>query len=111
MDGMLDVNGVSLWRRISGDGEPVVQIHGAGFGHFNFDPATPVQALSKAFLETPDGVAAIDAIQQILGDANSIEVFTEKQVIRGSNHSTIFDNTVEHNRVVIDFFTRHGRDG
>ena len=32
----------------------------------------------------------------------------EKHVIRGSNHSTIFDNTAEHNRVVIDFFTRHG---
>jgi hypothetical protein len=28
-------------------------------------------------------------------------------VIRGSNHSTIFDNTAEHNRVVIDFFKRH----
>ena len=26
----------------------------------------------------------------------------------GSAHSTIFDNTAEHNRVVIDFFTRHG---
>jgi pimeloyl-ACP methyl ester carboxylesterase len=32
----------------------------------------------------------------------------ETHVIRGSNHSTIFDNTAEHNRVVIDFFTRHG---
>ena len=31
----------------------------------------------------------------------------EKHVIRGSNHSTIFDNTAEHNRVVIDFFQRH----
>jgi hypothetical protein len=28
-------------------------------------------------------------------------------VIRGSNHSTVFDNTDEHNRVVIDFFQRH----
>src|SRR5581483_5644309 len=119
------------------------------------------QALSKAFLETPDGLAAIDTIQQILGDSNRIEVFTaacramcdmdlrpwlakieapalvlggdedlmtpwdqgpdgagqeaiyegianaEKHVIAGSNHSTIFDNTAEHNRVVIDFFTRH----
>ena len=121
------------------------------------------QALSKAFLETPDGVAAIDTIQQILRDSNRIEVFTaacqamcdmdirewlpkitspalvlggdedlmtpwdqgpdgagqeaiyegipnaEKHVIRGSNHSTIFDNTEEHNRVVIDFFPRHSR--
>jgi pimeloyl-ACP methyl ester carboxylesterase len=119
------------------------------------------QALSKAFLETPEGVAAIDTIQQILRDSNSIEPFTaacqamcdmdirewlpkitspalvlggdedlmtpwdqgpdgagqeaiyegipgaEKHVIRGSNHSTIFDNTAEHNRVVIDFFQRH----
>ena len=38
---MIEVNGVNLWHRITGDGEPVVQIHGAGFGHFNFDPATP----------------------------------------------------------------------
>ncbi len=30
-------------------------------------------------------------------------------MIRGSNHSTIFDGTEEHNRVVIDFFTRHSR--
>jgi pimeloyl-ACP methyl ester carboxylesterase len=119
------------------------------------------QALSKAFLETPDGVAAIDTIQQILRDSNSIGPFTaacqamcdmdlrpwlpkitspalvlggdedlmtprdqgpdgagqeamfagiagaEKHVVRGSNHSTIFDNTAEHNRVVIDFFQRH----
>ena len=35
----------------------------------------------------------------------------EKHVIRGSNHSTIFDNTEEHNRVVIDFFTRNRRSG
>jgi pimeloyl-ACP methyl ester carboxylesterase len=122
------------------------------------------QALSKAFLETPDGVAAIDTIQQILRDSNSIGPFTaacqamcdmdlrgwlpritspalvlggdedlmtpwdqgpdgagqeaiyqgipgaEKHVIRGSNHSTIFDNSVEHNRVVIDFFQRHNPD-
>jgi hypothetical protein len=29
-------------------------------------------------------------------------------VIRGSNHSTIFDNSEEHIRVVLDFFSRHG---
>src|SRR4029079_2363883 len=34
------------------------------------------QALSKRFLETPDGVVAIDTIQQILRDSNRIEVFT-----------------------------------
>ena len=33
----------------------------------------------------------------------------EKHVIRGSNHSTIFDGTEEHNRVVIDFFRRHSQ--
>ena len=277
MEGKVAVNGVDLWYQITGEGEPVMQIHGAGFGHFNFAPCTPElskhfqvvdydmrgygqsdrpvqdydmevwaddlaglmdaleipeahvhgtsmggmiaivfaakypekttsvvincaaaklgrtgrlifknwidiarldpdgpgsrilaeligwQALSKRFAETDDGVAAIDTIQQILRDSNRIEVFTaacqamcdmdlrhwlpsitspalvlggdedimtpwdqgpggagqeaiyqgiagaEKHVIRGSNHSTIFDNTEEHNRVVIDFFARHGR--
>jgi 3-oxoadipate enol-lactonase len=33
----------------------------------------------------------------------------EKHVIRGAGHSTIFDSTDEHARVVIDFFTRHSR--
>jgi pimeloyl-ACP methyl ester carboxylesterase len=272
------VNGVELWYDVTGEGEPVIQIHGAGFGHFNFAPATPDlarhfqvvdydmrgygqsdrpvqhydmevwaddaaglldalgfqeahvhgtsmggmiaivfagkyperttsvvincaaaklglagrlvfknwidiarldpagpgsrilaeliawQALSKSFLETPEGVAAIDTIQQILRDSNRLEVFTaacqamcdmditgwlpkitapalvlggeedhlmtpwdqgpagagqqaiyegipnaEKHVIPGSNHSTIFDNTEEHVRVVIEFFTRHRR--
>jgi len=277
MEGKAAVNGVDLWYRITGDGEPVLQIHGAGFGHFNFEPCTPElskhfrvvdydmrgygqsdrpvqdydmevwaddlaglmdaleipeahihgtsmggmiaivfaakypektisvvincaaaklgrtgrlifrnwidiaridpagpgsrtlaeliawQALSTSFLETDDGVAAIDSIQEILRDSNRVEVFTaacqamcdmdvrhwlpritspalvlggdedimtpwdqgpggagqeaiyqgitdaEKHVLRGSGHSTIFDNTEEHNRVVIDFFTRHGR--
>ncbi len=276
MEAKAQVNGVNLWYEVAGEGEPVLQIHGAGFGHFNFAPATPElakrfkvvdfdlrgygasdrplqhydmevwaddaaglmdvlgietahihgtsmggmiaivfagkypdrttsvvincaaaklgmagrlvfknwidiatmdpdgpgsrilaeliawQALSRAFLETPDGVAAIDTIQQILRDSNRLEVFTaacqamcdmdlrswlakitspalvlggdedlmtpwdqgpdgagqqaifdgipnaEKHVIRGSNHSTIFDNTEEHNRVVLDFFSRHG---
>jgi 3-oxoadipate enol-lactonase len=31
----------------------------------------------------------------------------ETHVVRGANHSTIFDSTEEHNRVVIDFFRRH----
>jgi 3-oxoadipate enol-lactonase len=279
VEGRAQVNGVELWYRVTGGGEPVVQIHGAGFGHFNFAPATPElarhfqvidfdmrgygqsdrpvqdydmevwaddvaglldalghesahvhgtsmggmiaivfagkypertrsvvincaaaklgragrlvfknwidiatldpdgpgsrilaeliawQALSKSFLETPDGVAAIDTIQQILRDSNRIEVFTaacramcemdlrpwlprisspalvlggdedlmtpwdqgpdgagqqaiadgiagaETHVIRGSNHSTVFDNTAEHVRVVTDFFLRHGGGG
>jgi 3-oxoadipate enol-lactonase len=274
------VNGVELWYEVTGDGEPVVQIHGAGFGHFNFGPATPAlaehfrvidydmrgygqsdrpvqhydmevwaddaaglldaldidqahvhgtsmggmiaivfagkyperttsvvincaaaklghagrlvfknwidiaeldpdgpgsrilaeliawQALSRSFLETPEGVATIDTIQQILRDSNRLEVFTaacqamcdmdirdwlpkvtspalvlggdedhlmtpwdqgpegagqqaiadgipgaETYVIRGANHSTLFDSTDEHNRVVIDFFRRHSASG
>jgi 3-oxoadipate enol-lactonase len=279
VEGTVEVNGVNLWYRVTGEGEPVVQIHGAGFGHFNFDPATPElsnrfrvvdydmrgygqsdrpvqdydmevwaddlaglldalgideahvhgtsmggmiaivfagkypqrttsvvincaaaklgragrlvfknwidiarldpdgpgsrilaeliawQALSRRFLETPEGEAAIDAIQQILRESNRLEVFTaaceamcamdvthwlaritspalvlggdedimtpwdqgpggagqdaihrgipnaEKHVIAGANHSTIFDSTEEHNRVVTDFFGRHARAG
>jgi len=277
MEGIVLVNGANLWYRITGEGQPVVQIHGAGFGHFNFDPATPElskhfrvvdydmrgygqsdrplqdydmevwaddlaglmealgieeahvhgtsmggmiaivfagkyperttsvvincaaaklgtagrlvfknwidiarmdpdgpgsrllaelitwQALSKRFLDTQDAVALADLIQKILRDSNRIEVFTaacqamidmdlrswlpritspalvlggdedlmtpwdqgpsgagqdaiyhgiggaEKHVVHGSNHSTIFDGTEEHNRVVIDFFRRHSR--
>ena len=275
MEGTIEVDGVNLWYRVSGDGPPVVQIHGAGFGHYNFDPATPElakrfkvidydmrgygasdrpvqhydmevwaddlaglmdaleverahvhgtsmggmiaivfagkypertrsvvincaaaklgpsgrlifknwidiarldpdgpgsrllaelitwEAMSKRFLEEEDDVELADLIQQILRDSNRIEVFTAacqamcdmdlrpwlpkitspalvlggdedimtpwdqgpggagqeaiyegipgagKHVIRGSNHSTIFDNTDEHLRVVSDFFARH----
>ena len=41
------VNGVRIWYQETGAGEPVMQIHGAGFGHFNFSTATPI--LSKSF--------------------------------------------------------------
>ena len=37
-----EVNGVKLWYEMTGDGAPVVHIHGAGFGHFNFATATPI---------------------------------------------------------------------
>jgi pimeloyl-ACP methyl ester carboxylesterase len=47
MEGRVQVNGVELWYDVQGEGEPVVQIHGAGFGHFNFAPATP--ELAKHF--------------------------------------------------------------
>ena len=47
MEGLIQVGDVRLWHRITGEGDPVVQIHGAGFGHFNFDPATP--ELSQRF--------------------------------------------------------------
>jgi 3-oxoadipate enol-lactonase len=278
-EGRATVNGAELWYRITGEGEPVAQIHGAGFGHFNFDLATPAlsqhfrvvdydmrgygqsdrphqeydmevwaddlaglldtleierahvhgtsmggmiaivfagkypertasvvvncaaaklghagrlvfrnwidlarmdpegpgsrtlaeliawQAFSKPFLEQPDAQAAIDNTQRILRDSNDVEVFTaacqamcdmdltgwlpkvttptlvlggeedvmtpwnqgpngagqqaiyegiagaEKHVIAGSGHSTIFDNSDEHNRVVIDFFRRHSLAG
>ena len=41
---MIEVNGINVWHRITGEGEPVVQIHGAGFGHYNLDPVTPLIA-------------------------------------------------------------------
>src|SRR6059036_225177 len=47
VEGRAQVNGVELWYDVQGEGEPVVQIHGAGFGHYNFAPATP--ELSKHF--------------------------------------------------------------
>lgn len=43
----IKLNDAELWYEITGDGEPVLQIHGAGFGHFNFGPATPI--LSEQF--------------------------------------------------------------
>jgi pimeloyl-ACP methyl ester carboxylesterase len=275
VEGMVQVGDVRLWHRVSGEGEPVLQIHGAGFGHFNFDPVTPElskrfrvvdydmrgygasdrpvqhydmevwaddaaglldalgieqahvhgtsmggaiaivlagkypdrtrsvvincgaaklgasgrlifknwidiarldpdgpgsrllaelitwEALSRRFLDEQDAVALADRMQEILRDSNSVEVFTaacqalcdmdirpwlpritspalvlggdedvmtpwdqgpggagqqaiadgipgaEVHVIRGANHSTIFDSTEEHVRVVADFFARH----
>jgi len=47
MEGKARVNGADLWYDVTGEGEPVMQIHGAGFGHFNFAPATP--ELAKSF--------------------------------------------------------------
>jgi pimeloyl-ACP methyl ester carboxylesterase len=273
----IEVNGARLWYEISGEGEPVIQIHGAGFGHFNFGPVTPLlsgefrlidydmrgygqsekpeqdydlevwaddavglldalgvgkahvhgtsmggmvatvmagkypdriqsvvincaaaklgfsgrlvfknwidlirlegvgsrilaeliswQCLSKAYMETPEGQAGVDIIQQILRDSNEPRVMIaaceamnamdnrdwvkkitapamvvggdedlmtpwdqgpggagqqwiadnlrsgETCVIKGSNHSTIFDNSAEHARAVGDFFRRHGGAG
>jgi 3-oxoadipate enol-lactonase len=43
-DEHIEVRGARLWHQISGDGEPVLQIHGSGFGHFNFGPITPILA-------------------------------------------------------------------
>src|SRR5260370_2294794 len=47
MEGTAQVSGVDVWSEVWGEGEPVVQIQGAGFGHFNFAPATP--ELAKRF--------------------------------------------------------------
>ena len=47
MDGLAKVNGVSLWYETNGAGDPILQLHGCGFGHFNFSTATPV--LSQEF--------------------------------------------------------------
>jgi len=273
----IEVNGARLWYEITGEGEPVIQIHGAGFGHFNFGPVTPLlsgefrcidydmrgygqsdkpeqhydlvvwaddavglldalgigkahvhgtsmggmvatvmagkypdriqsvvincaaaklgfsgrlvfknwidliklegvgsrvlaeliswQCLSKAYMETPEGQAGVDVIQQILRDANEPHVMIaaceamnamdnrewvkkitapamvvggdedlmtpwdqgpngagqqwiadnlpngETCVIKGSNHSTIFDNSQEHARAVGDFFRRNAGAG
>jgi 3-oxoadipate enol-lactonase len=41
------INGTRMWYRVTGAGAPVVQIHGAGFGHSNFAAATPI--LEKTF--------------------------------------------------------------
>jgi 3-oxoadipate enol-lactonase len=269
----IEVNGARLWYEITGEGEPILQIHGAGFGHFNFGPVTPLlsrefrcidydqrgygasekpeqhydlevwaddaaamldalgirkthvhgtsmggmvatvmagkypdriqsvvincaaaklgfsgqlvfrnwidlirmqgvgsrtlaeliswQCLSKAYMETPEGQAGVDTIQQILRDANEPHVMIaaceamnamdnrewvqritspalvvggdedvmtpwdqgprgagqqwiadhlpngDTYVVKGSNHSTIFDNTEEHARAVAEFFHRH----
>ena len=42
---------VSLWYRWSGEGEPVVHIHGGGLGHENFDRLTPLVAERYAVLD------------------------------------------------------------
>jgi pimeloyl-ACP methyl ester carboxylesterase len=47
----------------------------------------------------PNGVGQEGVHQGIAG--------SEKHVIRGAGHSTIFDSTEEHARAVIDFFRRH----
>jgi len=47
----------------------------------------------------PEGVGQEGIYQGIAG--------AEKHVIKGAGHSTIFDSTDEHNRVVLDFFQRH----
>lgn len=45
------LDGVRLWYRWSGEGEPVVHIHGGGLGHENFDHLTPLIAQRYAVLD------------------------------------------------------------
>ena len=40
MEGYAEVNGAKLWYQITGDGEPVIQLRGTGFGHFNLAPVS-----------------------------------------------------------------------
>src|SRR5262245_60622613 len=40
----VEVNGIRMWHRVIGEGPPVVQIHGSGFGHYNLDPVSPIIA-------------------------------------------------------------------
>jgi pimeloyl-ACP methyl ester carboxylesterase len=35
------VNGAKLWYQVTGEGAPVLQLHGSGFGHKNFAQGTP----------------------------------------------------------------------
>jgi pimeloyl-ACP methyl ester carboxylesterase len=272
---MIDIGDATLWTEVTGEGDPVLQIHGSGFGHFNFTPVTPIlaerfkvidydqrgygasdhtdqeysieswaddavklldalgvekahvhgtsmggmvaqalagkypervqsvvincsaaklgrngrlvfknwidiasmdpagpgsrilaeliswQCFSPAYFESPEAEGAIDSVQQILTDSNTLPVFVkacqamidmdlrdwvrkitapalvlggdvdlmtpwdqgpkgagqqwiadnlkngERYLIHGGGHSTPFDSTAEHCRVVIDFFARH----
>jgi pimeloyl-ACP methyl ester carboxylesterase len=40
-------NGYRHWYEVNGEGEPVVQVHGAALGHYNFMKVTPI--ISKHF--------------------------------------------------------------
>lgn len=51
MEQTLEVNGARLWCRLTGEGDPILQIHGSGFGHRNFDPATPVLAKRRRVID------------------------------------------------------------
>lgn len=40
----ISLDDASIWTQISGAGDPILQIHGAGFAHHNFAPITPMLA-------------------------------------------------------------------
>lgn len=44
MPQLCDIGDAKLWTETTGNGDPVLQIHGSGFGHFNFAPLTPLLA-------------------------------------------------------------------
>lgn len=44
MPQMTNIGDAELWTEITGQGEPVLQIHGSGFGHYNFAPLSPLLA-------------------------------------------------------------------
>lgn len=44
---IIDIGDASLWVQRTGSGDPILQIHGAGFGHDNFAPLSPI--LSEVF--------------------------------------------------------------
>lgn len=43
---MINIGDAELWTEVTGEGDPVLQIHGSGFGHFNFAPVSPILAES-----------------------------------------------------------------
>jgi len=47
----VELPGAKLWYEWTGEGEPVVHIHGGGLGHENFGPLTPLIAERYAVLD------------------------------------------------------------
>lgn len=41
---IISIGDADLWTEVSGQGDPVLQIHGSGFGHYNFAPLSPLLA-------------------------------------------------------------------
>ena len=61
------VNGVRIWYQEIGAGDPVVQIHGAGFGHFNFATASPSsQRVSAALISICAATASLNDLSNAM---------------------------------------------
>src|SRR5207249_9934365 len=75
--------------------------------HLPSSPPFPYTTLFRSVMtpwdQGPGGVGQEGIYQGIRG--------AEKHVIAGAGHSTLFDATDEHNRVVLEFFRRHSRAG